>query len=229
MHATPHTPPRNEINIALGGKKLAGRLYLPEGAKGLVLLVHGSGTGRRVVLDQSVAHVLQSAGFATVLLDLLQECETHDARNVFDVELQASRLIEIVRELGASPATRSLRVGYLGAGTGAGTALLAAAKEPASVAAVVSRGGRPDLASFWLPMITAPTLLIVGEKDTPALYWNKDAYRRIQAHKELIIVPGATHLFEERQTLKKASQCALRWFTRYLAPAQVRRGAEMAS
>lgn len=229
MHEISQLSHRNEFNIAVGGRKLSAKLHLPDKANGLVVLVHGSGSSRRIALDKFVARSLQRGGFATVLLDLLEECEAHDVRNVFDVELQASRLIEVVHELGASPATRSLPVGYMGAGTGAGTVLLAAAKEPARVSAVVSRGGRPDLALFWLPRITAPTLLIVGENDVPALYWNKDAYRRINAHKELVIVPGATHLFEENETLKEASHHASRWFMRYLAPAQAGSGADIAA
>ena len=226
MHAMQPSHPK-EIDLAVEGRKLSAKLDLPDDANGLVVLVHGSGSGRRVALDKFVARSLQSAGFATVLLDLLEECEAHDVRNVFDVELQASRLIEVARELGANPATRSLPMGYMGAGTGAGTVLLAAAKEPARVSAVVSRGGRPDLALFWLPRITAPTLLIVGENDVPAVYWNKDAYRRINARKKLVIIPGATHLFEENKTLKEAAHHASRWFMRHLASARAGSGADM--
>lgn len=206
-----------EIRIPLARGTLRGAVAIPPHAHGLVVLVHGSGSHQRAALDRHAACDLQAAGFGTVTMDLLEEEEARDVHNVFDAELQASRLIEVVQELGSDPATRSLAIGYLGTGTGAGTALLAAAKEPARVAAIVSRGGRCDVAAFWLPMVSAPTLLIVGDRDASALRCNKDAYRRIEARdKQLVIIPGATHLFEEDGTLQKASSCTSRWFARYL-------------
>ncbi len=205
-----------EIHIPVEGGAVRGSAVIPVRAHGLILLVHGSGSSRRAELDRHAAWQLQAAGFGTVSMDLLDEHEARFISNVFDAELQASRLIEAVQELRSDPAIASLAIGLLGTGTGAATALLAAAKEPACVRAIVSRGGRCDVAEFWLPRITVPTMLIVGDRDA-AFHCNRDAYRRIPAqHKELVIIPGATHLFEEAGALQKASSCASRWFERHL-------------
>ncbi len=209
-----------EMRIPVASGTVRGSASIPANAHGLVLLVHGSGGARRAALDRYAAWRLQTSGLGTISMDLLEEDEARFVVNVFDAELQASRLIEAVRELGKNPATASLPLGYLGTGTGAATALLAAAKEPDRVAAIVSRGGRCDVAEFWLPRVTAPTLLIVGDQDA-ALHCNRDAYRRLQSHdKELVVIPGATHLFEDAQTLRKASDCTSRWFARHLGAAK---------
>ncbi|HUK04060.1 MAG TPA: dienelactone hydrolase family protein, partial [Burkholderiales bacterium] len=154
---------------------------------------------------------------ATLLMDLLEEDEAEDRDKVFDVELLAARLAAASRWLAADPRTRALALGLFGASTGAAAALIAAAEDPARVSAVVSRGGRPDLAAAWLSRVRAPTLLIVGERDVPVRDWNESALRRIAAPKELAIVPRATHLFEEPGTLEEAAGHACRWFARYLA------------
>jgi putative phosphoribosyl transferase len=200
-------------------------MHIPAGTTGVVAFAHGSGSSRLSPRNRFVARELQNAGLATLLMDLLEEDEAQDRDKVFDIELLASRLLSALHWLGNNPATRSLRVGYFGASTGAAAALVAAAREPAKISALVSRGGRPDMALPWLSKVKAPTLLIVGEHDAPVLDWNEDAYRRLTTEKELVIVPGATHLFEEPGALEAVAQHACRWFVRYLSPGAARSGA----
>jgi pimeloyl-ACP methyl ester carboxylesterase len=196
---------------------LPGELIVPRDARGLVVFAHGSGSSRLSPRNRLVAAGLQDAGLATLLLDLLDEHEARDRHCVFDEELLAERLEAAVRWTNAQPAARSLPLGYFGASTGAAAALIAAAREPDRVSAVVSRGGRPDMAMSWLHRVRAPTLLIVGELDDLVLEWNQDAYRRLRAEKSLVTIPGATHLFEEEGALQQVTDHARRWFLRYLA------------
>jgi putative phosphoribosyl transferase len=183
---------------------------------GVVLFAHGSGSGRLSPRNTFVAHMLQDGGLATLLIDLLEECEADDRRKVFDIDLLADRLLAATEWLAQEPATRGFQFGYFGASTGAGAALQAAARAPAAVAAVVSRGGRPDLAAPYLPQVKAPTLLIVGGHDYPVIQMNEEALALLSCPKELVIVPGATHLFEEPGTLEEVAGLARQWFLRYI-------------
>lgn len=205
-----------QVEIPSDRRRLSGILHVPRAAVGVVAFAHGSGSGRFSPRNQFVAHVLQEAGLATLLLDLLEEEEAEDREKIFDIELLAERLQSAASWLSQEPETATLRLGYFGASTGAGAALVAAAREPAAVGAVVSRGGRPDLASDYLPAVQAPTLLIVGGNDDVVIELNEQALRRLRRHKELIIVPGATHLFEEPGTLEEVARLAKAWFVRYL-------------
>jgi putative phosphoribosyl transferase len=208
-----------QVEIPSGRRRLSGILHVPRDAVGSVAFAHGSGSGRFSPRNQFVARVLQEAGLATLLLDLLEEEEAEDREKVFDIGLLAERLQSAADWLRQEPATRALRLGYFGASTGAGAALVAAARAPAAVGAVVSRGGRPDLAADHLPAVRAPTLLIVGGNDDVVIELNEQALRRLRCPKELVIVPGATHLFEEPGTLEEVSRLAKDWFVRYLTPA----------
>ena len=214
-----------DVSIPADGVQLSGEMHIPAGATGIVAFAHGSGSSRHSPRNRFVARELQKAGLATLLMDLLEEAEAQDRDKVFDIELLASRLLSVLHWIGNDPATRSLRIGYFGASTGAAAALVAAAREPAMVSALVSRGGRPDMALPWLSKVKAPTLLIVGEHDAQVLDWNQDSYRRLTTDKELVIVPGATHLFEEPGALEAVARHACRWFVRYLSPGAVRSGA----
>jgi putative phosphoribosyl transferase len=204
------------VTVPSDGARLEGVLGLPAEARGVVLFAHGSGSGRHSPRNNFVAHVLQQAGFATLLVDLLEEHEAADRRNVFDIDLLADRLLSAKEWLHQEPETKELPVGYFGASTGAGAALQAAARAPRMVGAVVSRGGRPDLADTYLPAVQAPTLLIVGGRDTPVIRMNEEALAQLRCPKELVIVPGATHLFEEPGTLEEVARLARDWFRRYL-------------
>ena len=208
---------QREVMIRWDGIVLPGRLAVPEGAKGMVLFAHGSGSSRLSRRNNYVAAVLHEAGMATLLFDLLTETEAANRRNVFDIPLLASRLMLAtywVRELSGLP---SLPIGYFGASTGAAAALRAAVESPIPVEAIVSRGGRPDLASEVLDRVTAPTLLIVGGADYGVIELNEAAFRALRCEKELAIVPGATHLFEEPGALEEVARLARAWFVRYLA------------
>jgi putative phosphoribosyl transferase len=208
------------VSIPAAGAIVQGILGLPTGARGVVLFAHGSGSGRHSPRNNFVARVLQKAGLATLLLDLLEEREATDRRNVFDIDLLADRVLTATQWLRETPETRPLRVGYFGASTGAGAALQAAARLPSAVDAVVSRGGRPDMAADYLPRVQAPTLLIVGGYDVPVIEMNQEALLRLRCVKELVIVPGATHLFEEAGTLEEVARLACNWFQRYLGAEQ---------
>jgi putative phosphoribosyl transferase len=208
------------VQVHSGRRWLPGILNIPADPSGIVVFAHGSGSGRNSPRNQFVAHALTEGGLATLLLDLLDEDEADDRQKVFDIELLAHRLQGAADWLGQQPETRNLRVGYFGASTGAAAALVAAARQPDQVGAVVSRGGRPDLAYDLLPAVTAPTLLIVGGADDAVVELNAQAYRRLRCPKQMIVVPGATHLFPESGALEEVARLAREWFTRQLpAPA----------
>jgi putative phosphoribosyl transferase len=209
--------PKREVEIQSGRRRLGGILSIPAGAQAVVAFAHGSGSGRFSSRNQFVARALEEAGLATLLFDLLEEEEAHDREKVFDIELLAERLQSARDWLAQDPETRSLRFGYFGASTGAGAALVAAARHSDAVSAVVSRGGRPDLAGNHLTAVQAATLLIVGGNDDVVTELNEQALGRLQCPKQLVIVPGATHLFEEPGTLEEVARLAKEWFKRYLA------------
>ena len=210
------------VEVPAGPVELAGNLSVPEKAGGVVLFAHGSGSGRHSPRNRHVARALGEAGFATLLIDLLtldeEEADRESGHLRFDVGLLARRLAGATHWLRQNPDTRDLPVGYFGASTGAGAALVAAAERPREVGAVVSRGGRPDLAGDTLPLVEAPTLLIVGSDDEPVIRMNEEALGRLRAEKRLEVVPGAGHLFEEPGTLEQVARLAAGWFTRHLAP-----------
>jgi len=202
------------VKIAPDG--LDGDLVVPERATGVVLFAHGSGSSRHSPRNRYVASVLQEGGLATLLLDLLTAAEEQVDLNTghlrFDIDLLAERLLEATDWLKREPATLGLSIGYFGASTGAGAALVAASERRSLIHAVVSRGGRPDLAGSALARVQAPTLLIVGGDDHQVIALNRRALRELQCEKELSIVPGATHLFEEPGTLEQAAKLACNWF-----------------
>jgi putative phosphoribosyl transferase len=205
-----------EVEITAGQVQLRGSLHLPAGCEGAVLFAHGSGSSRHSPRNRFVASVLQDAGFGTLLMDLLTPSEEVNRANVFDISLLGQRLALATRWLRTRQHGWSGRIGYFGASTGAAAALWAAAEPQADIAAVVSRGGRPDLAGARLVTVQAPTLLIVGGADTQVLALNRQAMRQMRAPTRLEIVPGATHLFEEPGTLAQAADLAASWFSRYL-------------
>ncbi|MDF2759961.1 MAG: hypothetical protein K0R44_3654 [Thermomicrobiales bacterium] len=224
MNPTPSPRPLHEprdVRLSLPGAELEGSLALPEKASGLVLFAHGSGSSRHSPRNRYVAEILQGAGLGTLLMDLL----THDEDAVdeftsqfrFDIGLLADRLAGAIDWLEQQPETRELPIGLFGASTGAAAALQAAAARPNRIRAVVSRGGRPDLAGEALGHVRAPTLLIVGADDTPVIPLNDVALRQMEAPAEMRLVPGASHLFEEPGTLAAASALARDWFVRHLA------------
>jgi putative phosphoribosyl transferase len=208
------------VRIQAGSATLEGDLQVPDGAAGVVLFAHGSGSSRHSTRNRFVAGVLQEAGLATLLIDLLtaeeEAVDQHTGHLRFDIRLLAERLVASTRWLGDDPATRSLSVGYFGASTGAGAALVAAAVEPERIGAVVSRGGRPDLAGDALSKVRAPTLLIVGGRDLTVLDLNRAAMARTRTEVQLEVVPSATHLFEEPGTLEIVARLARDWFRKYL-------------
>ncbi|HEV8454957.1 MAG TPA: dienelactone hydrolase family protein [Gemmatimonadales bacterium] len=208
------------VHLPAGDITLEGELVVPEQATGVVLFAHGSGSSRHSSRNRFVAGELQAAGLATLLIDLLtpeeEAVDQHTAHLRFDIPLLADRLVAATWWLGQEPSTRALQVGYFGASTGAGAALVAAAAEPDRVGAVVSRGGRPDLAGKALPLVRPPTLVIVGGRDVQVLELNRAAMARMQAETRLEIVPGASHLFEEPGTLEVVARLARDWFLRYL-------------
>ncbi|HEX2091793.1 MAG TPA: dienelactone hydrolase family protein [Longimicrobiaceae bacterium] len=212
------------VHVPAGGVVLEGNLDVPAAARGVVLFAHGSGSSRHSSRNRFVAEVLREAGLATLLIDLLTaEEETVDLRTAhlrFDIGLLAERLVGTADWLGESPWTRGLRVGLFGASTGGGAALVAAARRPGAVGAVVSRGGRPDLAGDALPHVRAPTLLIVGGDDVPVIGMNRDAMARMRCEVRLEIVPGASHLFGEPGKLEEVARLARDWFLRHLPTAR---------
>ena len=208
-----------EVEVVAARVRLAGHLTVPEQARGVVVFAHGSGSSRHSPRNRSVASVLNDAGLATLLFDLLTREEELDRANVFDIELLARRLVDVAAWTRTQPETAGLRVGFFGASTGAGAALWAAAEPDAEVSAVVSRGGRPDLAGPRLAAVRAPTLLIVGGRDAVVLGLNREAQARLRCESRLAVIPGATHLFEEPGTLEAAATLARGWFVDHLAPA----------
>lgn len=205
-----------DVVIGATGITLPGRLMVPGQAQGVVVFAHGSGSGRHSPRNQFVASVLNDAGLGTLLLDLLTPAEEEDRANVFDIELLASRLVGATRWLVDDVRVDPGRIGWFGASTGAGAALWAAGESGAPVAAVVSRGGRPDLADPRLGSVQAPTLLIVGGLDTTVLELNRAAQAKLGGPSDLRVVPGATHLFEEPGTLAAAADLARDWFRLHL-------------
>lgn len=209
------------VRIPVGPWALEGDLAVPAKARAIVLFAHGSGSSRHSPRNRYVAGVLRAAGLATLLMDLLTPEEEAEDRYTghlrFDIGLLAERLVTATDWLAQQPQIASWPVGYFGASTGAGAALVAAARRPDTVGAVVSRGGRPDLAGAALVRVAAPTLLIVGERDEPVITLNRQALRKLgTAEKELVVVPGATHLFEEPGALEEVARLASDWFTRHL-------------
>jgi dienelactone hydrolase len=207
-------------SVAIGQKRLEGDVVLPRKAKGLVIFAHGSGSSRFSPRNTHVAHQLEVRGLGTLLLDLLTEHEAYDRRNVFDIPLLAGRMVEAVRFARADAELSSLPIGLFGASTGAAAALVAAAQLPQEVAAVVSRGGRPDLAGPALSQVRAATLLVVGGADYGVIDLNRDAFAALTCEKRLEIVPGATHLFEEPGTLDKVVDLAAQWFNAHFEAAK---------
>jgi putative phosphoribosyl transferase len=209
-----------EVSIPAGQVALEGELDVPVVASGVVLFAHGSGSSRHSRRNQFVAQRLQEAGLATLLIDLLtlseEREEAYTAHLRFDIGMLAQRLVAAIEWLGQDPRTHHLPIGCFGASTGGGAALVAAAERPQAVKAVVSRGGRPDLAGRALPNVEAPTLLIVGGLDTPVIAMNREALQELGCVKSMEIVPGATHLFEEPGTLEEVARLAAAWFTRHL-------------
>jgi dienelactone hydrolase len=223
--STPVRPGRawqGEIQIASDEVQLDGTLEIPDQAGGLVLFAHGSGSSRHSTRNRHVAHQLQAAGLATLLFDLLTKDEERvDALTGhlrFDIGFLATRLRLATRWATENEHAAPLRIGYFGSSTGAAAALVAAADKFADIGAVVSRGGRPDLAGDALPLVRAPTLLIVGGADDVVIPLNEEAYARLRCVKRLEIVPGATHLFEESGTLDQVANLAARWFAEHLPP-----------
>ncbi|MCL6505220.1 MAG: dienelactone hydrolase family protein [Pirellulales bacterium] len=208
---------QHEVQIPTEAGALPGTLTLPPDARGVVAFAHGSGSSRHSPRNQYVAAVLHEAHLATLLFDLLHPSEARSRSNVFDIALLARRLQSAADWLRSYPAVSRLPLGYFGASTGAAAALVAAARNPVHVRAVVSRGGRPDLARVHLPAVQAPTLLIVGGWDDVVLELNRQALKMLHCTKELAVVPGATHLFEEPGTLEQAARLAADWFVRYLS------------
>jgi pimeloyl-ACP methyl ester carboxylesterase len=206
------------LTLPLGpeGTALHGTLGVPERAKGAVVFAHGSGSSRLSPRNRHVAAALRASGFATLLFDLLTEEEAADRARVFDIPLLAGRLLGAVRMVRARPETAALPLGLFGASTGAAAALVAAAEEPDSIAAVVSRGGRPDLAGPALARVGAPTLLLVGAEDRDVVALNRAAMADLGGPVEVRLIPGATHLFEEPGTLDEVVRHAIDWFERHL-------------
>lgn len=225
MGTSAGTPPMiedREITLPLGDVTLTGALAVPAGANAIVLFAHGSGSSRFSPRNRAVAEVLGHAGLATLLFDLLtreeETSEAHTGHLRFNIPFLAERLAQTTRWLHAQPALETMAVGYFGASTGAGAALVAASRLPQLVRAVVSRGGRPDLAAEALAQVHAPTLLIVGGNDPQVLALNQQALGMLPGERRLEVVSGATHLFEEPGALDQVADLAREWFTRYLTP-----------
>jgi putative phosphoribosyl transferase len=218
-----HDGIESEVTIDAAKVTLEGTLGLPEKASGIVLFAHGSGSSRHSPRNRYVAQVLQSKGIGTLLFDLLtsqeEAIDQYNAALRFDIPFLAKRLVGATEWILRQPDTQSLKVGYFGASTGAAAALVAAAQFPDAAAAVVSRGGRPDLAEDALGSVRAPTLLIVGGDDAPVIGMNQEALAKLRCpDKKLVIVPGATHLFEEPGTLEEVARLAAEWFAQHFAP-----------
>lgn len=207
-----------QVAIQSGPAVLPGMLGIPEDAQGVVLFAHGSGSGRFSPRNQFVASILREAGLGTLLIDLLEQEESEDRTKVFDIDLLSDRLMSATQWLRDNDTTSTMPIGYFGASTGAAAALQSAAALGDEVEAIVSRGGRPDLAMPYLWQVSAPTLLIVGGHDYPVIQMNQQAYDKLSCVKELVIVPGATHLFEEPGKLEEVARLAADWLGKYLSP-----------
>ena len=205
-----------DLDIPLSLVTLKGNLVIPENATGIVVFSHGSGSSRFSSRNRMVAELIQKQNIATFMFDLLTEEEDRIYESRFNIDLIANRLIETTQWLMENEDTKSLAIGYFGASTGAASALRAAAYFKETIKAVVSRGGRPDLTITELPQVTAPTLLIVGSLDTPVITMNKMAYDKLESIKDMKIVEGATHLFEEPGKLLKVADLAIDWYKKYL-------------
>lgn len=205
-----------EVEVSAGSITLAGHLNVPDSAKGVIIFAHGSGSSRNSPRNVAVAQVLNDAGFATLLFDLLTKVEESDRNNVFDIELLAQRLSDATTWLLNQKKFKESNVGYFGASTGAAAALWAATNPNSKVMAIVSRGGRADMAISKLPLVNTPTLLIVGGLDDVVLELNQQAQAQLRCRSELVIIPGATHLFEEPGALDQVAKLASEWFLKYL-------------
>jgi putative phosphoribosyl transferase len=214
-----------DVQIPANSIQLEGELKVPSSATGIVLFAHGSGSSRHSPRNQYVASVIRNAGVGTLLFDLLtreEEAIDIQTRHLrFDIDLLARRLVDATNWIKQEPTLRHLRVGYFGSSTGGGAALVAAAMVGEEIGAVVSRGGRPDLAGEALQRVKSPTLLIVGGYDEQVIEMNEEAYAQLRCQKELEIVPGATHLFEEPGTLEEVAHLAAQWFQKHLRPRSV--------
>ena len=220
QNSLPEAGLRHGVVITAGRERLSGDLDVPEGASGLVLFAHGSGSSRHSPRNQYVAEVIRQTGVGTLLFDLLtpaEEAEDQFSGHLrFDIDLLASRLADATNWVLHQPALRHLGLGYFGSSTGAAAALLAATSSDFPIQAIVSRGGRPDLAGRALPNVKAATLLIVGGRDDVVIQLNEDAFRQLRCEKHLEIVPGATHLFEEKGALARVAALASTWFSQHL-------------
>jgi putative phosphoribosyl transferase len=216
-----HVMHEQTIRVPVEAGHIDGDLVVPDTARGVVLFAHGSGSSRHSSRNRYVAQELNTAGLATLLIDLLtsreEEVDMRTRRPRFDIPLLARRVLHAVDWLRAEETTQALRIGCFGASTGGGAALVAAAQRPDDIAAVVSRGGRPDLAGDALPQVRAPTLLIVGGNDAPVIAMNRTAMAKLRVSVQLEIVPGATHLFEEPGALERVAALARDWFAEHLA------------
>jgi pimeloyl-ACP methyl ester carboxylesterase len=218
MGIDPHPAPRTAgaWEVLVGARQLPGRLATPEHARGLVIFAHGSGSSRLSPRNAYAAERLRADGLATLLFDLLSEREGHDRRNVFNIALLAERVADAVDWARADVRAGALPIGLFGASTGAAAAIVAATMREGEVAAVVSRGGRPDLAGAALAQLAAPTLLIVGGEDRDVIALNQHAQSAMRCRSKLVIIPGAGHLFEEPGTLEAALDAASGWFRTHL-------------
>ncbi|SEL63013.1 Alpha/beta hydrolase family protein [Maribacter orientalis] len=210
------------VNIVLDGLVLKGNLAVPKNAIGMVIFSHGSGSSRLSPRNNYVAEVLQEKGLATLLFDLLTKDEDHIYENRFNIDLLTMRLIDVTKWVQRQKETKGLAIGYFGASTGAASALRAAAFYGKDIKAVVSRGGRPDMALQDLHKVTAPTLLIVGGWDDAVIELNEKAYQKLKSERKLEIVPMATHLFEESGKLEKVAHISANWFAKYLQPEKIK-------
>ena len=220
MHKKSEKEIKESVQISAGSVNLEGNLNIPRNAYGIVLFAHGSGSGRFSPRNQYVAQVLRKAGLATLLFDLLtteeEQIDDQTAHLRFDIEFLAERLVAVTDWILKSPDTSNLTIGYFGASTGAAAALVAASGRINVIKAIVSRGGRPDLAGQILSQVMAPTLLIVGGNDKPVIDMNKQALSQLKIEKKIVIVPGASHLFEELGTLEQVAHLASDWFVSHL-------------
>ena len=204
-----------KIEIPISSIILKGDLFIPKNAIGIVIFSHGSGSSRFSPRNMLVAEILQKNNISTLLIDLLTEKEDSVYENRFDIDLLTNRLIETTNSIMINPLTKNLPIAYFGASTGAASALRAAAFFGEKIHAVVCRGGRPDLAINELHLVEAPVLLIVGQLDEPVIELNKKALNQLQSTKELIIIPGASHLFEESGKLEKVAELSIKWYQKY--------------